>query len=202
MHGISQQKPVQFSGVVITSDSLKPIPFTHIVINGNKGTIADFNGYFTFVARPGDKIVFSAVGFKKTYYIVPDTLQKDHYTMFHVLHRDTIYLPETIIYPWPSPEQFRYAFIHFQVPEDDYDRAMKNIALMAQKEQYLYAPMDASTSYKHYIQSTIQKYYTIGQMPVNNLLNPLAWAAFFKAWQNGEFRKPANNYWNNFPSDN
>lgn len=198
----AQQQLIQFTGVVVTSDSLKPIPFAHIVINSNKGTIADFNGFFSFVARPKDIIVFSAVGFKKTYYVVPDTLTKEYYTMFHVLHRDTIYLPETVIYPWPSPEQFRMAFINLKIPEDDYDRAIKNISLMAQKEQHLYAPMDASTSYKYYIQNVIQKYYTIGQLPVNNLLNPFAWAAFIKAWHNGEFRKPAQNYWNNFPIDN
>jgi hypothetical protein len=31
--------------------------------------------------------------------------------------------------------------------------------------------------------------YHAGQLPPNNLLNPLAWASFIKAWKDGEFRK-------------
>jgi hypothetical protein len=32
------------------------------------------------------------------------------------------------------------------------------------------------------------KLYYIGQLPPNNLLNPLAWAEFVKAWKNGDFK--------------
>ncbi len=202
---VQAQKPeiIQFSGIVVTGDSLKPVPFTHILIeNTSRGTITDFYGFFSFVARPGDVILFSSIGFKKGRYIIPDTLTSDHYTMFQVMQPDTVYLPETIIYPWPSPSQFREAFLSLRVPDDDYDRALKNIAIISAKDNYLRLPMDGSTSYKHYIQNQIQNYYTMGQMPVNNLLNPFAWAAFFKAWQNGDFKKPDVDYWNNYPPDN
>ncbi len=193
--------PVQFSGVVVTSDSLKSVPFTHIVIKGtNKGTISDFYGFFSFVARPGDVVIFSAVGFKKGYYKIPDTLSTDHYTMFQVMQTDTVYLPETIIYPWPTPSQFKSAFISLQIPDDDYDRALKNIAMMTMKD-FMKTPMDGSMNYRNYIQQQIQNYYTIGQMPTNNLLNPFAWAAFIKAWQNGDFKKPAVDYFHSYPPD-
>jgi hypothetical protein len=195
-------EPVQFSGVVLTEDSLRPVPFTHILIKGtSRGTISDFFGFFSFVARPGDVIVFSSVGFKTGYYTIPDTLSTDHYTMFQVMYTDTINLPEAVIYPWPSPSQFKNAFLSLRVPDDDYDRARKNIALIASKEYALSTPMDGSMNFKNYVQNQASSYYTMGQMPVNNLLNPFAWAAFFKAWQNGDFKKPDTDYLNTFPPD-
>lgn len=199
---VNAQDPIQFSGVVVTGDSLKPVSFTHIVIKGtSRGTISDYYGFFSFVARPGDIVVFSSIGFKKAYYKIPDTLTTDHYTMFQVMQTDTLYLPETIIYPWPSPSQFKNAFLSLRVPDDDYDRARKNIAMMTAREYFMKAPMDGSTNYKNYIQNQIQNYYTAGQMPVNNFINPFAWASFIKAWQNGDFKKQDIDYWNNYPPD-
>jgi hypothetical protein len=29
----------------------------------------------------------------------------------------------------------------------------------------------------------------VGQLPKNNLLNPIAWAQFIQAWKNGDFRR-------------
>ena len=111
---ITAQRPgiIQFSGIVVTGDSLKPVPFTHILIEkSSRGTITDYYGFFSFIARPGDVVLFSSVGFKKGRYKIPDTLSTDHYTMFQVMQPDTVYLPETIIYPWPNPSQFHEAFI-------------------------------------------------------------------------------------------
>jgi len=31
--------------------------------------------------------------------------------------------------------------------------------------------------------------YSIGQLPANNLLNPIAWRKLIKAWKDGEFKK-------------
>ncbi|MDY0084264.1 MAG: carboxypeptidase-like regulatory domain-containing protein [Ignavibacteriaceae bacterium] len=187
---------IQFSGAVVTGDSLNPVPFTHIIVKGtSRGTISNINGFFSFVAQPNDIVIFSSIGLKKGYYKIPDTLSADNYTMFQVMQPDTIFLPETVIYPWPSPTNFKNAFISLNVPDDDYDRALKNIALLSLKDSYLKIQMDGSINYKNFIQEKIENYYTMGQMPVNNLLNPFAWAQFFKAWQNGEFKRKNNNFY-------
>ncbi|MEI6694618.1 MAG: carboxypeptidase-like regulatory domain-containing protein [Bacteroidota bacterium] len=189
----AQQKinlPIQFSGVVVTSDSLKPIPFANISIKGfNRGTTADFNGFFSFAALEGDKIVFSAIGYRKAYFVIPDTLSKDRYSFIQSLTRDTIMLAETIIYAWPSREQFKQAFIALKVPSDDYDIAIKNLALEDLKIMIRSYKMDGSMNYRNYIEEQTNKLYYAGQLPPNNLLNPFAWAQFVKAWQNGDFKK-------------
>ena len=61
---------IQFSGVLVTGDSLKNVPYGNIIIkNSQRGTTSDFYGYFSFVAQESDTIIFSVVGFKKGEFI-------------------------------------------------------------------------------------------------------------------------------------
>ncbi len=184
------KKPIQFSGVVVTSDSLKPVPYTNIAIkNSHRGTTADFNGFFSFVALEGEVIIFSAIGFKRVEFKIPDTLSKDRYSLIQALSNDTIMLSETVIHPWPSKEQFKKAFVKLRVPDDDYEIAMRNLALEELKYMIRDYKMDGSMNYRNYIDQQTNKLYYNGQLPPNNLLNPFAWAKFIKAWQNGDFKK-------------
>jgi hypothetical protein len=181
---------VQFSGAVVTGDSLHPVAFTHIIDhNTNFGTISDYYGYFSFVARKGDSITFSAIGFKKGFFIIPDTIRNNRYTMFQVMATDTVYLNETVIYPWPTKEQFKEAFLSLNIPDDELEIARKNLA---RYELYVRAeamPMDGSMNYRNYIDQTVSKLYYAGQTQPISLLNPFAWAQFIKAWQDGKFKR-------------
>jgi hypothetical protein len=181
---------VQFSGAVVTGDSLHPVSFTHIIDhNTHFGTISDYYGYFSFVARKGDTITFSAIGFKKAMFIIPDTIQNNRYTMFQVMANDTIYLNETVIYPWPTKEQFKEAFLNLDIPDDDLEIARQNLE---RYELYVRAeamPMDGSMNYRNYIDQTVDKLYYAGQTQPISLLNPFAWAQFIKAWQDGKFKR-------------
>ncbi|MDD3877016.1 MAG: carboxypeptidase-like regulatory domain-containing protein [Bacteroidales bacterium] len=180
---------VQFSGVVVTGDSLKPVSFTNISIrNSHRGTSTDFFGFFSFVARENDTIDFSAMGFKQTSFVIPDTLTNNRYSLIQMMTSDTIMLVETVIYPWPTAEQFKFAFLNIEIPDDDYERAMKNLAFLEMRERMEYMPMDGSMNYRNYISQQTARLYYAGQLPPNNLLNPFAWAQFIKAWKEGKFR--------------
>lgn len=181
---------IQFSGVVVTGDSLMPIPFVSVMIkNSNRGTISDFYGYFSFVAQKSDTIVFSSVGFKKAEYIIPDTLADFRYSLIQILSKDTVTLSEAVIYPWPSREAFREAFLSLQVPDDDLERARKNLERRRMEEMAQGMPMDGSLNYKYQMQDYQSRLYYSGGAPPVNLMNPLAWSKFIKAWQDGEFKK-------------
>ena len=119
---------VQFSGVVVTGDSLEPVPFTSIITKGSyRGTISDVYGYFSFVAQAGDTLEFAAVGFKRGNYMIPDSLKENKYSMIHVLFPDTVMLRPLDVYPWPSREQFREAFLALDVSDDEYQRVLKHL---------------------------------------------------------------------------
>ncbi|MDX9883838.1 MAG: carboxypeptidase-like regulatory domain-containing protein [Prolixibacteraceae bacterium] len=181
---------VQFSGAVVTGDSLKPVPFTHIIDkNTGFGTISDYYGYFSFVANKGDTITFSSVGFKKSSFVIPDTIHNNRYTMFKIMTADTIYLSETVIYPWPTKEQFKEAFLKLDIPDDDLEIARKNLDRYELYVRSEAIPMDGSMNYRNYIDQTVSKLYYAGQTQPISLLNPFAWAQFFQAWQDGKFKR-------------
>ena len=180
---------IQFSGIVVEADSLIPVPFTHIIIkNSNRGTIADYYGYFSFVAKKKDTVIFSGTGYKKARYIIPDTLSGNKYSLIQVLSFDTIVMKETVIYPWPSVEQFKKVFLSNNIPDDDLQRAKKNLAQEEMKEKFETMSMDGSMNYKAQMQQQSNRLYWAGQYPSNNLLNPIAWAQFIKAWREGKLK--------------
>jgi hypothetical protein len=181
---------VQFSGVVVSADSVAPIPFTSVIIkNSGRGTISDYYGYFSFVALANDTIEFHSLGYKKSSFIIPNDLTENRYSLIQMLHNDTIYLRESVIYPWPTKEQFKQAFLNLNIPDDDLERAKKNIAREEIKERYDNMPMDASMNQRYYAQQFNSRLYYAGQLPPNNLLNPIAWAKFIQAWKNGDFKR-------------
>ncbi len=191
--GINQlykENLIQFSGVVVTADSITPIPFVHISIEGtNLGTIADYFGYFSFVAHKQDTIVFSAVGRKKGKFIIPDTISENRYSLVHVMDQDTILLPQTVIYPWPSKEAFKEVFLTYNVPDDDFERARKNLEASKIRTIAKQMPNTGSMNFKHDMTMVQQKLYYNGQLQPLSILNPIAWAKFIKAWKNGDFKR-------------
>ncbi|MFO8067797.1 MAG: carboxypeptidase-like regulatory domain-containing protein [Bacteroidales bacterium] len=185
-----KRKIVQLSGLIVTGDSLKPLPYANIWIkNTRRGTISDFYGFFNITLRENDTIRFSSVGFDEVFYIVPDTLTGNRYSVVQVMTRDTLILPETVIYPWPTKDQFKRAFLNVKIPEDDYDRAIKNLARAEMKERMQNLPMDGSMNFRNYMNQQNQQLYYAGQAPPMRLFDPIAWAEFFKAWRDGKFKR-------------
>lgn len=181
---------VQFSGVVLTSDSLSPVSFSNIIIKGtHHGTISDYYGYFSFVAKKSDTIQFSAIGFKKTFFVIPDSLNSNKYSLIKIMEPDTVLLPTATVFPWPSREQFKQAFLSLNIPDDDLAIANKNLSQEEMMRLYYAMEMDGSMNYKNYLKGKTDQLYYAGQLPPQNILNPLAWAKFIQAWKNGDLKK-------------
>ncbi len=185
-----KQRWVQFSGVVVEGDSLKPLPFTSIVVMGTtRGTVSDFYGFYTLVAQPGDLIEFVNIGYRDIFYTIPDTLKASSFSLIQRMNRDTVLLQEIAVYPWPSKEEFRRAFLKLNVPNNDLARAQKNLAAEEMRQIMRGISMDAQGNYSFAMQQQYAKLYYAGQYPTNNLLNPIAWANFIKAWRNGKLKR-------------
>ena len=185
-----QRRVIQFSGLIVTGDSLKPLPYSTIWVKGTRrGTTSDYYGFFSLPVYENDTLRFTSVGYKEAFYVIPDTLSRHRYSAIQVMTRDTIHLAETVVYPWPTREQFRQAFIHTEIPSDDYDRAMRNLAHAEMRERFEKMPMDGSMNFRHMVQQHSDRLYYAGQAPPIRLFDPLAWADFFKAWREGRFRR-------------
>ena len=182
---------IQFSGVAVDAENLDPVSFTNVMIkNTRRGTISDYHGYFSFVALKSDTIVFSAIGYKESNFVIPDTITGNRYSLIHVMDSDTILLAPTVIYPWPTEEDFKEAFVKLDIPDDDIEIARKNLAKAEMKERAMNYKMDGSMNYQNYIERETSKLYYAGQTQPISLLNPFAWAEFIKAWKEGKFKNP------------
>ena len=186
----SDRRVIQFSGLVLTGDSLKPLPYTSVwVKNTSRGTTTDYYGFFSIPVFENDTLRFTSVGYMDAHYVVPDTLSQTRYSAVQIMTGDTIQLPETVVYPWPTREQFRHAFIHTDIPSDDYDRAMRNLAHAEMRERFEKMPMDASMNFRNHVQQHTSQLYYAGQRPPMRIFDPLAWAQFIEAWREGRFRR-------------
>ncbi len=181
---------VQFSGVVMTSDTdtLIPLPFVNIQVVGSpRGTYTDFDGFFSIVAAKGDTIGFSAVGFKRVDYVIPDTLHTDRYTIYQLLPKDTLMLPETVVYPWPSREHFRLEFLALDTETQLDKNIIESLSKKNINRMLVLLPVDADEVAKAYFKEQQKKLYYAGQVP--SPIDPMAWIRFFKAWKAGKFKK-------------
>jgi len=187
----SQNNPlIQFSGLVLTSDSLMGIPYAAVIIKGQgRGTIANHQGFFSLVAQVGDRVQFSSIGFRTEEITIPDTLTRNKYSVIQLLTQDTVHLPTVLIYPWPSKEEFKRAFLSLNIPDDDYERARQNLEREKLREIGDIMAMDAKETTDYYFRQQSQRFYYTGQVPPQNIFNPIAWANFIDAWKRGEFRK-------------
>ncbi|NQV02936.1 MAG: carboxypeptidase-like regulatory domain-containing protein [Bacteroidia bacterium] len=184
------RKLVQFTGITITADSLAAVPYAKIYVKTSReGTTTDMMGYFSFVAHIGDTILFNALGYKPASFIIPDTISHQRYSLIQLMTADTLTLPAAIIFPWPTYEEFKQAFINIRIPDDDLERARKNLSaskIMMMADQL---PMDARMNYNNYIENQTSKLYYFGQQQPFSIFNPFAWAQFIKAWKDGKFKR-------------
>lgn len=187
---VQPRKVIQLSGVVVTDDSLKAVPFVNVYVKSKfYGTTSDYYGYFSLPVVCGDTIQFSSVGFKKSTYIIPQSMVEDRYTMIHVVYPNIDTLGTVVIYPWPSKDQFKDAFLSLNVPDDEIARAEKNLDPEAIYKSSQTLPTSGALNFKYQMQQRTDQLYYNGQAPPITVLNPFAWAQFIKAWKEGKFKR-------------
>lgn len=119
---------VQFSGLIVDANDLRAIPYANVFIpNSGQGTYSDLKGFFTIVAKKGDVVQFSYIGYKTVEAVIPDTLSSNRYSMIQLMASDTIYLPETVIFPWPSRDHFQIEYLAMDTENPLQVRAQQNL---------------------------------------------------------------------------
>ena len=183
---------VQFSGVVVTDErgQMAPVPYAAVYIPNRKiGTTANYQGFFSIVAEKGETVVFSALGFRKSNYTIPQSLKDERYSMVKILSRDTILLDEAIIFPWPSRDHFKTEFLAMNVQSELERRAMENLAAETLEKVREVTPRDGRETGQMFLRQQAKNYYYYGQTPPMNIFNPLSWQKFFQSWKDGDFKK-------------
>jgi hypothetical protein len=180
---------VQLYGIVMSADSLRALPSVSIMVKGrNQGTISSEQGVFSIPILRGDILEFTSVGYKPKIVTIPQNLVGNQQSMIQLMVEDTVYLPATIIRKRPTREEFERDFVNTQVPNDDQEIARQNLSERNLRALMAAYPRDGREATNYYLKQNAQKYYSAGQLPPQNIFNPLAWAEFIKAWKRGDFK--------------
>jgi len=183
---------IQLSGVVVTDENgfVQPLPYVNIYVKASRrGTYSSNDGFFSLVARVGEIVVFSSIGYDDVEYVIPDTLTADRYSLFQIMTKDTILLPETVIYPWPSREHFKLEFLAMDISTVLEDRVNVNLSDQAMAEMIAFLPADGNENVDFFLREQASSYYFEGQIKPQNVFNAFAWAEFIKAMKRGDFKK-------------
>ena len=185
-----QDSIVQLYGIVMTADSLQAIPRASVIVEDKlRGTFTNDQGVFSIVVLKGDLIRFSSIGFKDREITIPTNLQGNQYSVIQLMVSDTAYLPATILRPRPTRAQFERDFVNTDVPADQIEIARENTNEATRRALIAALPADGREAVAAQMRQQATKYSYMGQVPPQNIFNPIAWAEFIQAWKRGDFKR-------------
>lgn len=182
-----RKKLIQVSGIITDEDNI-PVPhvslFSHKL---RKGTMSELTGIYSIISLPGDTIYLSALGYKRMEFNLPEIIIGRQFNKDIVLETDTIKIEGVVILPWKTYEEFkREVLAHKPIIKPEIQNMYDNLNLIheiiANTSNYQVSP---DAGYRYAMQQSTNAQMTKNQMPINNLLNPFAWAKFFNGVKHG-----------------
>lgn len=182
-------RTIQFSGVVVDGEKSFAVPGVHVFIpRAGVGVVSNSMGYFSMPTMVGDTVVISAVGYKRHTMVIP--FREDlGFSVMIDLKEDVTMLPVIEIFPYPSPEVFKEAFLALQLPNDSYENMAENLNQQAINKLAMNMAMDGSGNHRYFMQQQVgagaNRFFT----PSFSFLNPFAWAQFIKSVKRGDLKR-------------
>jgi len=182
---------VQVSGLVITGDSLAPLPYCTVFRSRDRrGTMTDARGFFSLPALTGDTLEFSSVGYVSQQAVIPEGGELARVNLVQPMGRDTVTMNDAFVYPWPSRERFRQDFLALGLPNQGLDPAWDSpMDPMDVYDRLSEVGRDGQSTSSNVLAAQAQQAGYAGQAPPVNLLNPVAWAQFLQALKSGDLRR-------------
>ncbi len=183
-----QKRVVQLSGFVATGDSLYGVAGVSIYVPGSsRGTQSNAYGFFSVPVLVGDSVMFSAIGFKKQYLIIPKTYSSQSYSIIMQLQEDPTELPTVDVFPWATERDFREAVANVKLPDEGRAIAMRNLDPERLEELFKTAPMDGVGNYRHSMQQ--QRQMQQNKYMIQTGISPFAIPTLIKSIMNGDFKQ-------------
>ncbi len=185
-----QRHVVQFSGFVLGGQDGKPLEGANLYIpKAGRGTNTNAYGFFSMPTITGDSIVISAVGFKKRFFVMPN-IPDEGYSVIIELMSDTTQLPVVEVFPYPSEELFKEAFLALELPdEQDRQAVAKNLNQHLLSQMAIAAGMTPNQNFRNFSQQQVNSQTDRYFNPTFNFLNPFRWAQFIKSIKRGDLKK-------------
>ena len=178
-----QKKVIQFTGVIFGMDSTTVMPGTHIYVpKAGRGTTSNPYGFFSMPVVEGDSVVFSAVGYKRAFYIVPNHEGESSLRVMITLKEDITFLEEVEIRPYPTESMFKEALITMELPhQKEYANIYQWLNSDIMTQAYLDLPASPNANHQYFMKLQQQSYINRYSPPQNNFLNPFAWRQFINS---------------------
>ncbi len=188
-----QEKFVQVSGI-ITDARDNPVPGVAVIsMKLRRGTISEMSGIYSITSIPGDTIFFRALGFKRYHTIVPSDYDKKLCMVDIVLELDTIPIEEVTILPWRTYNEFIQDMTQERPVDQTIENMNENLAsIYVAVSNEVGVAITPEAGYRYAMEQNFNAMATRYQYPVNNLLNPFAWAKFIDGIKNGLLKNKSN----------
>ncbi len=189
--GQNQEKErfFQVSGI-ITDEESRAMPNVGVVsLKLRRGTLSEKTGIYSITSTPGDTIFFRALGFKKKLIILPGDFEGRHFSLDVSLTLDTIPIENVVVVPWKTYSDFIKVMSEPLPVDPEIENMNKNLASVAEAVSNTRGVrITPEAGYRYAMQQNFNMIATRNQYPVNNLLNPFAWAKFISGVKNGLFK--------------
>jgi hypothetical protein len=180
---------IQLSGIIVDGDSAYGVPGVHIYIpRAGRGAVSNPVGFFSVPTMVGDTVLISAVGYKQQRLVVPYREDRG-FTILIDLQTDTTFLPIVEVFPYPTEELFKEAFLALRLPESDQDRIARNLNSGVIHRMADYMGMDAGSNHRFYMNQQSNQITNRFFSPSFSLLNPFAWNQFIQSVKRGDLKK-------------
>jgi hypothetical protein len=194
--GGEPERFVQLSGI-ITDVSFNPVQGVAVISKKmHRATVSESSGIYTITSTPGDTVFFRAMGFKKYHTIIPESYSEKHCLADITLELDTIQIEPVTILPWKNYSEFIKDITKERPVDPIIENMNENMAsIYVAINNQTGVRISPETGYRYAMEQNFSSMATRGQYPINNLLNPFAWAKFVSGIKNGllknhSFKKP------------
>ena len=187
---------VQFSGIITDLDSSFVVPYVTITNKSNKEQRygANYKGFFSFVAHPGDTLVYNAIGYTDKTLVIPAVVKDTKYTVMVKMKSEIVYLPAVRIYPWATVEEFTKDFLSLKIADDDMEIARKNLSGRSIHGMIQNLPRDAGEISSSNFRMDQERELNRNLVQSNPILNPFAWGKLMQQIFSGDrSRQNSNN---------
>jgi hypothetical protein len=175
---------VQFSGIIMNTDSNTVVPYVNITNRTVRNQIyaANYKGYFSFVAHEGDTLTFTAVGYRREAIVIPRGVAEKKFTIMVRMKQEVLNLPTVRVFPWASLDDFKREFLTMKFADDDLAIAKKNVSRESLTALASELPRDGQEMQSYNFQNNHTRLVNrnMNQRMANPLLSPFAWGALIQ----------------------
>ena len=176
----------QVSGIITDEENNALSNVGVVSFKLRRGTLSEKSGIYSITSMPGDTIFFRALGFKKKYVVLSRDFEGRRYNLDVALSLDTIPIENVVVMPWKSYSDFIKDMSTPPPLEPEIENMNKNIASISDAVSNTRGmTITPEAGYRYAMQQNFNMAATRNQYPINNLLNPFAWAKFINGLKNG-----------------